>query len=238
MHGLSERDMNIEIFADTADKKQMLELAKNPIIRGFTSNPSLMKKAGVTDYRAWAKDILSEITEHPISLEVIADEFDEMERQAKEISSWGRNVFVKIPITNTRGESSASLIHILSRQKIQVNVTGLMTVHQVTQAVDVLHFETPSYVSVFAGRIADTGVDPIGIMESSLSFIQGTSKLIWASPREVSNVYQAEAMGCHVITATPEILAKLPLFGKDLNEYSLETVRMFRDDAVASGLTL
>ena len=230
--------MNIEIFADGANKNTMLELARSPMIRGFTTNPSLMRKAGVTDYEVWAKDILSEITEHPISFEVIADEFEEMERQAIKISSWGRNVFVKIPITNTRGESSCDLIHKLSARWIKLNITAVFTAYQVHIAAASLGSKTTSFVSVFAGRIADTGHDPLNFVGHSLKILQPNQKLIWASPREVLNVYQADAIGCHAITCTTDILYKLQLKGKDLLDYSMETVRMFYDDAVASGLKL
>lgn len=230
--------MNIEIFADGADSKSMLELAGNPLVKGFTTNPTLMRKSGVIHYAVWAKEILSEIPSHPISFEVIADELNEMERQAHLISSWGKNVFVKIPITTTSGESTLPLIHRLSRDKTQLNVTAILTRRQIRDTCMYLSPNTPSYISVFAGRIADTGRDPLPFMNLALDCVNVNTKLIWASPREVLNVYQAEAIGCHVITATPDLIKKLELYGKNLGEYSLDTVKMFRKDALDSGYKL
>lgn len=229
-----------KIFADGAEKAGMLEMDKNPLISGFTTNPTLMKKAGIADYRAFAKDILSEIKDKPISFEVFSDEFDEMERQAMEIASWGKNVYVKIPITNTKSESSVSLIEKLSHAHVKINVTAMMTLEQVQSVIAGLNQGPGSYVSVFAGRIADAGCDPLPIMKSVMHAIKPYPKieLIWASPREVFNLVQADSMKCHVITMTNDLIKKIPTIGKDLNEFSLETVRMFYNDATAAGFTL
>ena len=218
----------------------MLEMASNPMVRGFTTNPTLMHKAGITDYRAFAREILSAIPDRPISFEVFADDFHEMERQAYIISAWSRNVYVKIPITNTKGESSCPLLRRLSAQGVKLNVTALLTVDQVCAASAALAGGPPSYISVFAGRIADTGRDPIPIMSAAIALLrsQPQIELIWASPRELLNVFQADAIGCHIITATSDIFKRLHLVGKDLDVYSLETVRMFFDDACSSGFTL
>ena len=232
--------LKIKLFADGAEKKSMLELYADPSIRGFTTNPTLMHKAGITDYQAFARDILSVITDRPISFEVFADEFDEMERQARIIATWGSNVYVKIPVTNTRRESACPLIHRLSHAGIKVNVTAILTLDQVSQVVEALAGGAPSNVSVFAGRIADTGVDPVPAMQEAVRMLRPHPQieLIWASPRELLNVFQADAIGCHIITATPDVLKKLSLVGKDLAEYSLDTVKMFADDAAKSGFTL
>jgi transaldolase len=232
--------LKIKLFADGAEKKSMLELYADPSIRGFTTNPTLMHKAGITDYQAFARDILSVITDRPISFEVFADEFDEMERQARIIATWGSNVYVKIPVTNTRRESACPLIHRLSHAGIKVNVTAILTLDQVSQVVEALAGGAPSNVSVFAGRIADTGVDPVPAMQEAVRILRPHPQieLIWASPRELLNVFQADAIGCHIITATPDVLKKLSLVGKDLAEYSLDTVKMFADDAAKSGFTL
>jgi len=218
----------------------MLELYANPVIRGFTTNPTLMRKANITGYEAFARDILATITDRPISFEVFADEFDEMERQARLIKAWGPNVYVKIPVTNTKRESACALIHKLSHDGIQLNVTAILTSEQVCRVVDALADGAPSNVSVFAGRIADTGVDPIPIMDHAVRLLRAHPQieLIWASPRELLNVFQADAIGCHIITATTDVLKKLALVGKDLTQYSLETVQMFADDAARSGFTL
>ena len=233
-------ELKVKLFADGAEKKSMLELYANPLIRGFTTNPTLMRKANITDYEAFARDILTAITDRPISFEVFADDFDEMERQARLINTWGPNVYVKIPVTNTRRESACDLIHTLSHDGIKVNVTAMLTLDQVCHVAAALADGAPSNVSVFAGRIADTGVDPVPIMEQAVRMLrtQPQMELIWASPRELLNVFQADAIGCHIITATPDILKKLSLVGKDLNEYSLETVQMFADDAARSGFRL
>jgi len=232
--------LKVKIFADGADRQAMLELARNPWVRGFTTNPSLMRKAGVSDYEAFARQILADIPDRPISLEVFADEFPEMERQAHRIAGWGRNVYVKIPISNTRGESSGELVRRLAHSGVQVNVTALLTLKQVQEAAQALAGGAPSCISVFAGRIADTGRDPAPVMAAAVELIRPYPQieLIWASARELLNIFQADAVGCHIITVTHDILKKLPLVGKDLSEYSLETVRMFYEDARRSGYRL
>ena len=237
---ISLADFKVKLFADGAEKKHMLELHANPMIRGFTTNPTLMHKAGITDYEAFARDILAFITDRPISFEVFADDFDEMERQAEIINTWGPNVYVKIPVTNTRRESACNLIHKLSHNGIRLNVTAILTLQQVCEVTTALGGGAPSYVSVFAGRIADTGVDPMPLMQQSVRLVNQHRgmELIWASPREVLNVFQADSIGCHIITATPDILKRLGLAGKDLGDYSLETVKMFADDAMKSGFRL
>ncbi len=233
-------NLKIKLFADGAEKSVMMEMYRNPLISGFTTNPTLMRKAGLTDYKLFALDILGEIKDKPVSLEVFSDEFIEMERQANEIASWGENVYVKIPITNTRAESSIPLIKRLSDSNIKINVTAMMTVKQVEDTLPALLNSPGSYVSVFAGRIADAGLDPVPIMQEVLRLLKETNKteLIWASPRELFNVIQADSIGCHIITATNDILKKLPLLGKDLTQFSLETVQMFYNDAKASGFNL
>jgi transaldolase len=233
-------DLKIKIFADGADKKGMVEMYQRPFIKGFTTNPTLMRKAGISDYAAFAKDVLSAIPDRPISFEVFSDELGEMERQAREIASWGDNVNVKIPVTNTRRESTASLAKRLSADGIKLNVTAVFELDQVREIVANLSPSTPAYISVFAGRIADTGRDPMPHMAAALEIVHQLPKaeLIWASPREVLNVYQAAAVGCDIITVTNDVLAKLAFRNKDLGEFSLETVKMFRDDAVKAGFTL
>lgn len=232
--------LRVKLFADGADKAAMLRLYANPAIQGFTTNPTLMRKAGITDYAAFARDIVAAIPDRPISLEVFADDFDEMERQARLIAAWGSNVYVKIPVTNTRGDFAGPLIRKLTAEGVQLNVTALLTLAQVEQVVDALQGGAPAYISVFAGRIADTGRDPIPVMQAALDRMarHPQMELIWASPRELLNVIQASDIGCHIITATPDILAKLSLLSKDLADYSLDTVKMFRSDALASGFTL
>jgi len=232
--------MSVKIFADGAEKAPMLKLYANPAIQGFTTNPTLMRKAGITDYEAFARDILQAIPDRPISLEVFADEFDEMERQAERIATWGDNVYVKIPVTNTRGESSSPLVRRLAARGVKQNVTALMTLDQVREVTDALAAGPSANISVFAGRIADTGVDPLPLMRAALDIMRPYPQLelIWASPRELLNIVQATEIGCHIITVTSDILNKLPLIGKDLNEYSLDTVKMFRNDALASGFGL
>jgi len=234
---MTVNDLRIKLFADGADKAAMLTLYRNPLIRGFTTNPTLMRKAGISDYAAFALDILSEIRDRPISLEVFADEFGEMERQARLIASWGPNVYVKIPVTNTRRKPSLELIHCLSHAGIRLNITALLTLDQVRDVAAALAGGAPSGVSVFAGRIADTGRDPVPLMAAAVEMvsIHPGMELIWASPRELLNIFQADAIGCHIITATPDILQKLSLVGKDLDEYSLDTVKMFYSDARKSG---
>ena len=233
-------DLRVQIFADGADRAGILEMHANPIIRGFTTNPTLMRKAGVADYGAFARDILQVIKDRPISFEVFADDFAEMEIQALEIASWGENVYVKIPVTNTLGQTSAELLRRLSRAKVRVNATALLTLDQVRDVADCMAGGPHSYISVFAGRIADTGEDPVPIMTKAVALLQPhpNLELIWASPRELLNIFQADEVGCHVITATHDILKKLPLVGKDLNEFSLETVKMFYEDARKAGYTL
>ncbi len=232
--------LKVRIFADGADLPGLLEMARRPYISGFTTNPTLMRKAGVADYRAFAREALQAITDRPISFEVFADEPVEMERQAREIASWGGNVFVKIPVTTTRGESCAPLVRRLAADGLQLNVTALLTLDQVREVSQALAGGAPSFVSVFAGRIADTGRDPVPLVGQALRIIAPwpDQQLIWASPRELLNIFQADAIGCHVITATHDVLGKLPLVGKDLDQYSLETVRMFFDDGQAAGYRL
>lgn len=233
-------DLTVKIFADGADLGGILSLAEDARVAGFTTNPTLMHKVGLTDYEAFAKSVLATITKHPISFEVFADDEAEIRRQALLISSWGPNVYVKVPVTNTEGISLAPLVRELASEGVQVNVTALFTLAQV-EAITAAVAEGPaSYISVFAGRIADAGVDPLPIMRGSLEIIRAAprSELIWASPREVFNVVQADEIGCHVITVTHDLLKKLAGLGKDLDQFSLETVRMFRDDAAAAGFSL
>ena len=218
----------------------ILEMYQNPQIDGFTTNPTLMHKAGITDYVAFAKDILKEIPDKPISFEVFADEFGEMERQAVEIADWGRNVYVKIPVMNTKRKTSYDLVRKLSQAGVQLNITAIMTLEQVRKVAEAVQGGSSSFVSVFAGRVADTGVDPIPMMQEALELLKTApnAELLWASPREVLNVYQAETIGCHIITATNDILKKLELNGKNLDVYSQETVQMFFNDAQAAGFHL
>jgi transaldolase len=232
--------LRVKLFADGADKAGMLEMYRKPMIKGFTTNPTLMRKAGISDYRAFAREILCAIPDRPISFEVFSDEFDEMERQAREIAQWGENVYVKIPVTNTRGESSRAVIRSLTGSGIKVNVTALLTLDQVRDVCAALAGGAPACVSVFAGRVADTGRDPVPLMAAAVELLRPHPdiELIWASPRELLNIFQADSIGCHIITATNDILGKLPLVGKDLGEYSLDTVKMFRGDAVKAGFSL
>jgi transaldolase len=232
--------MKINLFADGADKAGILEMYRSPRIDGFTTNPTLVRKAGITDYVTFAKDILKEIPDKPISFEVFADEFGEMERQALEIADWGRNVYVKIPVMNTKRETSYDLVRELSQAGVQLNITAIMTLEQVNKVAEAVQEGPSCFVSVFAGRIADTGVDPVPLMKEALKLLKKAknAKLLWASPREVLNVYQAESIGCHVITATNDILKKLNLKGKDLTDFSQETVQMFYNDAQAAGFNL
>ena len=232
--------MKIKLFADGADKNGILEMYGNPQIDGFTTNPTLMRKAGIKDYITFAKDILKEIPDKPISFEVFADEFGEMERQAVEIADWGRNVYVKIPVMNTKRKTSYDLVRKLSQAGVQLNITAMMTLEQVRKVAEAVQGSSSSFVSVFAGRVADTGVDPIPMMQESLELLKTApnAELLWASPREVLNVYQAETIGCHIITATNDILKKLELNGKNLDVYSQETVQMFFNDAQAAGFHL
>src|SRR5688500_14825777 len=234
------KKLRVKIFGDGADKAGMLEMARKPFIAGLTTNPTLMRKAGVGDYRAFARDILSAIKDKPISFEVFCDDFVQMERQAQEIASWGSNVYVKIPVTNCQGEGSYAVIRRLAKAGVKQNVTALMTLSQVRDVSAALGDSSDSFISVFAGRVADTGRDPVPIMAAAVEVMRPfpNQQLIWASPRELLNVFQADAIGCHVITVTNDVLKKLDLVGKDLVEYSLDTVKMFRDDAVAAGFSL
>lgn len=232
--------LKVKLFADGADLAGMKEMAANPRISGFTTNPTLMRKAGITDYKAFALDVLKVIPDRPVSFEVFADDFATMEAQALEIASWGKHVNVKIPVTNTRGEFCGPLVERLSKQGVQLNITAVMTLDQVKRITDKLHADTPAIISVFAGRIADTGRDPVPVMAESVRIMKAKPKaeLIWASPRELLNIFQADAVGCHIITATNDILKKLSLVGKDLDQYSLETVEMFYKDASAAGFRI
>ena len=233
-------DLRIKIFADGADLAGIQTMYAKPWIKGFTTNPTLMRKAGVSDYKAFALDVLASVPDRPVSFEVFADEFDEMERQAMEIASWGNNVNVKIPVTNTKRQFSGLLIRRLAKNGVQLNITAVMTVEQVRAIVDHLAPDTPAIVSVFAGRIADTGADPVPIMCQALEVMGDMPKaeLLWASPRELLNIVQANDMGCQIITATNDILNKLSLLGKDHGDYSLDTVQMFYRDASAAGFTI
>jgi len=233
----SVTDLRVKLFADGADLAGMKEMYANPLIKGFTTNPTLMRKAGIADYRAFAGEVLSAIPDRPISFEVFADEFGEMEQQAYEIASWGKNVNVKIPVTNTKRQFSGPLIERLSKAGVQVNVTALLTLEQVRRVTEALAPQTAAIISVFAGRIADTGRDPVPVMAEAVRIMKAKPKaeLIWASPRELLNIFQADSIGCHIITATNDILKKLSLVGKDLSDYSLETVEMFYKDATAAG---
>jgi transaldolase len=232
----SWRGLRIKLFADGAAKQAMLERYREPWIKGFTTNPTLMRKAGVSDYEAFARDILALIPDRPISFEVFSDEFDEMRSQALKITGWGDNVYVKIPITNTRAESSHDLIASLCQAGVKVNVTAVLTLDQVRHVSGALAGATPAIVSVFAGRIADTGRDPVPLMAAAAQVLRPypNVELLWASPRELLSIFQADAVGCHIITATEDILKKLALVGKDLAEYSLDTVKMFRQDALSA----
>jgi transaldolase len=233
-------ELKLKLFADGANRAEILRMYAHPLIRGFTTNPTLMRKAGVTNYECFARDILAAVPDRPISFEVFSDEFEEMDSQARRIASWGGQVFVKIPVTNTRGESSMPLIRCLVQSGIRLNVTALLTLNQVCEVASAMAGCATGYISVFAGRIADTGRDPVPIMEEAVRILAPHPglELIWASPRELLNIFQAEEVGCHVITATTDILNKLRLVGKDLATYSLETVQMFRDDAVKAGYSL
>lgn len=233
-------DLRVKIFADGADKAGMIEMASKPFIKGLTTNPTLMRKAGITDYRAFALDILKSIPDKPISLEVFSDDFEEMERQAIQIAGWADNVYVKIPVTNTKRETSFDLIQRLSGQGIKLNVTALMTLKQVQDVAASLDPNVPSYISVFAGRVADTGRDPVPHMAAAVELLKGMphTELIWASPRELLNIFQADSIGCHIITVTNDVLKKLDLIGKNLDDYSLDTVKMFYNDARSSGYSI
>lgn len=232
--------LGIKIFADGADLEGILELAKNPLVKGFTTNPTLMRKAGISDYEAFAHLVLEHIADLPISFEVFSDDFSEMERQARKIATWGDNVYVKIPVTNTSGASTLDLATNLADSGIKLNVTALMTAAQVIDVAAKLAGGPPACISVFAGRVADTGRDPLPILCEALEIMHGAQnlELIWASPRELLNIFQADAIGCHIITVTNDLLRKLDLIDHDLDLYSLETVKMFYDDARAAGFAL
>ena len=234
------KKLKVKIFADGADLPTMLEMSNKPFIQGLTTNPTLMRKAGISDYKKFASEVLELIQNKPISFEVFSDDFEEMVEQAMEISSWGDNVNVKIPITNSKGDSTTQVIKELSSRGVSLNITAILTTKQVKNVIEVLDENSKAFISVFAGRIADTGRDPIPLMEEALEIMRAKprSELIWASPRELLNVIQADAIGCHIITATSDILKKLDIIGKDLSQYSLETVKMFRDDALASGYSI
>jgi transaldolase len=234
------KDLSVKIFADGADLAGMIAMHQRPYISGFTTNPTLMRKAGITDYRSFAREALAAIPDRPISFEVLSDEFSEMERQATEMAGWGSNVYVKVPVTNTRREPAYELVRRLSHAGVKVNVTALTTLPQVRAVADAVAGGAPSCVSVFAGRIADTGRDPVPMMAAAVGVLKmaPAAELIWASPRELLNVFQADAVGCHIITVTHDILNKLPLVGKDLDDFSLDTVRMFYEDATKAGFRL
>lgn len=233
-------ELGVKIFADGADKSGMVEMANKPFIKGLTTNPTLMRKAGITDYKTFAIEVLKAIPNKPISFEVFSDDFAEMEKQANEIVSWGENVYVKIPVTNTKGAPAYDLVGRLAKNGVKLNITAIMTLAQVRDVVAQLQPDVPSYVSVFAGRIADTGRDPVPLMAAAMELIHVNplAELIWASPRELLNVFQADAIGCHIITVTNDVLKKLELVGKSLDDYSLDTVKMFYNDASAAGFSL
>lgn len=232
--------MKVKIFADGADKARMLEFYKNPLVKGFTTNPTLLKQAGVTDYKAFALDLLKAIPDRSISFEVFSDDFADMERQAIEIAGWGANVSVKIPVTNTKRESSLPLVSRLVARGVDVNVTAIFTMDQITDTVKALRGAKHAFVSVFAGRIADTGVDPLPYMRHAVKLCNdaGGLEVIWASPRELLNIVQADEIGCHVITVSPDVLKKTSLLGKNLDDYSLEAVKIFYDDGRAAGFKI
>ena len=236
----SPADLKIKIFADGADLDGIMEMYKDPLIKGFTTNPTLMRKAGIDDYEAFGRELLARVPDRPVSLEVFADDFSEMERQALAIASWGKNVNVKIPVTDTKGTFAGPLIRSLSSQGVVLNVTAIMTPVQVKAVAEALDPSVPAIISVFAGRVADTGRDPVPLMQSCLEALceRPKAELLWASPRELLNIFQADAMGCHIITVTNDVIAKLKLVGKDLDAYSRETVQMFHRDAVASNFSI
>jgi transaldolase len=235
-----ESKLRIDLYADGADVRDMVAARESGIVKGFTTNPTLMKKSGVTDYAAFAKEALKAVSGMPISFEVFADEFDEMERQARLITTWGEGVYVKIPITNTKSHSSIPLIRRLAGAGVKLNITAILTLEQVRDVVDALNPNIPAVVSVFAGRIADTGRDPVPLMREAANIVKAKPKaqLLWASPRELLNIFQAEEVGCHIITVTSDILKKLAGVGKSLDELSLDTVKMFYNDASAAGFKL
>ncbi len=237
------KKLTVKLFSDGADRKSMLEMASNPLVQGLTTNPSLMKKAGITDYKTFCQDILSQIKTKPISFEVFADDFQEMRRQAHEINSWGKNVYVKIPITNSEGQSSIALVKELSHQGIKLNVTALFTLEQIWATCQAIQGGAPAVVSVFAGRIADTGRDPMPLMKAALEMCRhvspkGEAELLWASTREVYNIVQANEVGCDIITVPFDILNKLSMYGTDLTRLSLDTVKTFKKDSDSAGFKL
>ncbi|MGE4527373.1 MAG: transaldolase, partial [Rhodospirillaceae bacterium] len=234
------KPLKIKLFADGADMESILALYKNPLVKGFTTNPSLMRKAGVADYEGFSRKLLAAVPDRPVSLEVFADDLPTMEAQARVIASWGKNVNVKIPVTNTKGEFTGPIIERLSAAGVALNITAVFTLEQTQAIADCLHPDTPAIVSIFAGRIADTGVDPAPLMAAAVKILAAkpAAELLWASSREFLNVIQADEVGCHIITATPDILAKLKLMGKDLTEFSLETVQMFYKDATSAGFQI
>lgn len=232
--------LTVKIFADGADKASMLDMYAKSYIKGLTTNPTLMRRAGISNYRAFAKDILSQIRDKPVCFEVLADDFPEMERQALEIASWADNVYVKIPVTTTKRETCLASLKRMADRQVKLNVTAIMTLGQVANVLTSLSPATASYVSIFAGRIADTGMDPVPVMRKAVEMLKvnARAELIWASSRETLNIFQADAIGCQIITVTSDILQKLPLVGRDLDEYSLDTVKMFYDDAKSAGYSL
>jgi len=236
----SIEQLKIKLFCDGADFDSILSMYKVPYIKGFTTNPTLMRKAGITDYEAFGRKVLAAVPDRPVSLEVFADDLENMEIQAGKIATWGSNVNIKIPVTNTKGEFTGPLLKTLSKKGVVLNITALMTAEQVAEVAECLDPNTPSIISVFAGRVADTGVDPVPVMKDCLAALKDHPKaeLLWASPRELLNVFQADEVGCHIITATPDVLNKLKLVGKDLTEYSLDTVKMFFTDATAAGFSI
>jgi transaldolase len=240
MNSPNVADLKVKIFADGADLKSMKDAAANPIVKGFTTNPTLMRAAGITDYKRFALDVLAAIPERPVSFEVFADDFPTMEDQAREIASWGRNVYVKIPVSNTRGDFCGPLIATLSHAAVKLNVTAVFTLDHVERIASALAEKTPSVVSVFAGRIADTGRDPVPHMREAVGILKQRPKaeLLWASPRELLNIFQADEIGCHIITVTNDVIKKLSLVGKDMDTYSRETVSMFHRDALTAGYSI
>jgi transaldolase len=237
---MQTNQLTTKIYADGAELNGIVEMAKNPLIKGFTTNPTLMRKAGISDYKKFAKEVINAVPDRPISFEVFSDDFEEMYTQAMEIASWGTNVNIKVPVTNTENAFAGELIGKLSSQGIFVNVTALMTIVQVNKVMDCLQGDTPAYISVFAGRIADTGRDPMPIMHKAaeISKTRPGTEIIWASPRELFNIFQANEAGVQIITVANDLLNKLSLVGKDLDEYSLDTVKMFRNDALKAGYSI
>ena len=233
-------DLKIDVYADGADIRDMLSARTAGIVRGFTTNPTLMRKSGISDYESFAREALTAVAGMPISFEVFADDFGEMERQAKRIATWGDGVYVKIPVTNTRGDSAVALVKRLSAAGVKLNITAVLTVEQVRAITEALDADVPAIISIFAGRIADTGRDPVPIVREAVAIARAKPKaqVLWASPRELLNIFQAEACGCHIITVTNEILKKLAMVGKSLDELSLDTVKMFFNDAAAAGFNL